>query len=88
MVRNDSSQVETNKVTGHVFRAKVKWINDCEYQLSELVEAKDSSDSFRPVWGNRILTTKILEVKDDYCVYESSMTGVSMRMIDTLYLSK
>jgi hypothetical protein len=86
--RNDTIQIETNKVTGHVFKSKIKWTSDCENQLSDVEEAKDSLDSLKPIWIGKIVTTKILKVEKDYCVYESSMTGVSMRMIDTLYILK
>lgn len=86
--RNDTTQVETNALTGHIFKSKIKWINDCEYQLSDVEERKDFSDTLTPIWIDKIITTKILKVKYDYCVYESSMPGVSMRMIDTLYISK
>jgi len=82
--RDDSTQIETNKITGGVMRAKIKWTNDCEYQLTNFEESKDSSDSLKPTWTGKVFTTKILQVHANYCVYESSLSDVSMRMIDTL----
>ncbi|MFL5742662.1 MAG: hypothetical protein ACJ75B_20735 [Flavisolibacter sp.] len=84
MKRNDSIQTETNNITGDVLQARIKWIDDCEYELTDFKEAKDSSDTLKPVWKGKVFSTKILEVHSNYCVYESRMSGVSVRMIDTL----
>ena len=86
--RNDTTQIETNKITGHIFKSKIKWTSDCEYELTSIEESKDFSDSLNPIWTGKKITTKIIEARKDYCVYESSMAGVSMRMIDTLYFLK
>ena len=88
MERNDSVQIETNNETGHIMKARVRWLNDCEFELSNVLESKDSFTSLKPTFIGRVITTKILEANNNYCVYESQMNGVSMRIIDTLFVLK
>jgi hypothetical protein len=85
--RNDTMQVETNDVAGLVMRARIRWTSPCEYQLIN-PEEKDSTGLFKPMVGGKTITGRILKAEDDYCVYEASMEGVSMRMIDTLKVLK
>ncbi len=85
--RNDTMQLETNDVTGLVMRARIKWNGPCEYLLIN-PEEKDSAGVFKPMFGGKTVTGKIIKAENDYCVYEASMEGVSMRMIDTLKVLK
>lgn len=85
--RNDTMQLEKNDVTGLVMRARIKWIGSCEYQLIN-PEEKDSIGSFRPMFGGKTITEKILKAENEYCVYEASMEGVSMKIIDTFRVLK
>jgi hypothetical protein len=86
--RNDTVQIETNKLTGHMFKSRIKWTSACEYELSNFEESKNSSDSLRSIWQGKIIKTKIIKVGSDYCVYESRMNGVSMTMKDTFRIFK
>ena len=80
-------QVETNDVTGQVIRGKIKWTGACEYQLLN-AERSDSAGLFKPMWAGKVITAKILQAESDYCVYEASMEGVSMKIIDALRVMK
>jgi hypothetical protein len=84
--RNDSVQSEISNTTGHIMKATITWINDCEYELSNTREGSNAIDSLKPIWLNKVITTKIIEVRKDYCVYESTMNGVSTKITDTLYI--
>jgi len=86
--RNDTIQIETNQITGHIFKARIKWISDCEYELSNIEESTNFSDTLKPVWQNKIIRTKIVKVENGYCIYETHVDGVSMIMIDSLRIFK
>src|SRR5690348_16611410 len=82
--RRDSIQIETNEQTGHVFKSNIRWINDCENQLTDFFEKSDSTDSFKPWLPGKIVTTKLIKTTSEYCIYESKMSDVSMTLPDTL----
>ncbi|SFQ55798.1 hypothetical protein SAMN05444277_1291 [Parafilimonas terrae] len=84
--RLDSIQIETNEQTGHVFKSKIRWINDCEYQLTDFFEKLDSTDSFKPWLPGKVVATKLIGATSKYCIYESKMSDVSMTLRDTLWI--
>jgi hypothetical protein len=86
--RNDTFQIETDKLTGHVLKARIKWISECEYELRNIEETLGATDTLKRVWQDRVVSTKIIEVKNTYCIYESYISGVSMRITDTLHILK
>lgn len=82
--RNDSIQTETNKTTGHVVKARIKWTANCEYELSYFEQTTNSSDTIVPFVQSRPLKTTILQTGKDYYIFKSSMEGTNVTLVDTL----
>ena len=82
--RDDSIQTETNKTTGHVMKAKIKWTANCEYELTYFDQTTNSSDTIVPFVQSRPLKTTILQSGRDYYIFKSSMEGTNVTLIDTL----
>lgn len=91
--RNDSMQREYNLTTGAIVLAKIKWINDCEYELTYIDEKSSNQDTIHGFIKPQIFTNKILKTvageingtRYNYCVFESSLFGVSQKLTDTLW---
>lgn len=81
--RNDSMQFET-KSNGTVTKAKVKWLNPCEYQLQYVKEGGRIADSIHPYIASHPLNVKIVKTSSDYYIFEASMEGVKAVLRDTL----
>lgn len=86
ILRNDSIQFETNIKTGHVFKSKIRWLNDCEYELTDFFEKQNDTDSFQQWLPGRTVKTKLLKASSKYCIYESQMSEVSFKIKDTLWV--
>ena len=86
--RRDSIQIETNLASGSVINSKVSWTNPCEYELMYTSSIVLGSDSIHSFVQARRLKTKILKVEDDYYIFESSMDGIELKLIDTLRVLK
>jgi hypothetical protein len=86
--RADSLQIELDNRSGNVIRLRIKWLSDCEYQTTFINQTVDStSQNWIPTYlQTHTLTTKILSTTKDYCLFESSMDGVSKKLVDTLFL--
>lgn len=86
-------QREYNLATGVIVWSKIKWINDCEYNLQYPDESINGYDSVgvrvkTRIFNNKILKTIAGEVNRtnyNYCVIESSLLGASQKIIDTLW---
>jgi hypothetical protein len=91
--RNDTMQKEYNLTTGSICWARIKWVNDCEYELeyiNEITTNKDSTSRHKKahILTNRILKTVAGEINGtvyNYCVFESSMFSNSQKLRDTLW---
>jgi hypothetical protein len=81
--RNDSIQVENNLTSGEITKAKIYWVQPCEYYLEYLNKSSGSGfiDSFVRTGP---LKTRILKSSKEYYLFESRMDGVSERLVDTL----
>lgn len=86
--RDDSIQTETNTLTGHIVKAKIKWTDKCEYELIYVEQTLNSSDTIVPLIQSKSLNTKILKATKDYYVFQSSMEGINNILIDTLKVIK
>lgn len=86
--RNDSIQTETNKNTGHVVRAKIKWTGECEYELLYFEETKNTPDTINLFLQKRPLKTKIIIVTKDYYVFNATMSETEQKLTDTLFVVK
>jgi hypothetical protein len=82
--RNDSIQTETSNKTGHITKARIKWIADCEYELTYFAQTTNSSDTIVPFVQSRPLKTTILQTGKDYYIFKSSMEGTNVTLVDTL----
>jgi hypothetical protein len=62
--RSKRYQVERNQKTGQVDKFKVKWVNDCTYEIHQFW-----SNSKRSRKNRGIITVKIINVQYDRYVY-------------------
>jgi hypothetical protein len=93
IIRRDSMQKEYNLTTGTIVWAKIKWINDCEYELEYIDEVITKQDTIGEHTKAHILTNRILKTVAgeangtiyNYCVFETSTFGVSHKLRDTLW---
>jgi len=84
--RNGASQVEA--MNGDTASWSVKWINDCEYELRYLGMTENSRGTIDKYLRNHTLRTKILKAERNFYVFELSIEGVEMKVIDTMTIYK
>jgi hypothetical protein len=91
--RNDTMQKEYNSTKGTIVWAKIKWINDCEYELQYIDELITKQDTIEAHMKTHILTNRIFKTVAgeangtiyNYCIFETSKFGVSQKFRDTLW---
>jgi len=76
--RKGSKQIEYSEGTRRKVEMKVKWINDCIYTL-ELVKVLENPDSIF-FDTDMILTIKIIEVKDNSYIQQTTAENVDFMM--------
>jgi len=88
--RSDSLQIETNKNSGSVTKARIHWVSDCEYELNFIEQSNDTAkrSEIHSYIQSHKLITKILSTSKDYYIFESSMEGVKRKLTDTLFVLK
>ncbi|WP_456313056.1 hypothetical protein [Pseudomonas shirazensis] len=85
--RKDSIQIERQIGTKNYNRLSVRWIDDCHYQLKIISSNFQVPDSIKKIRNNDILTTEILEVTNDYYIYECTYSS-NVSVIDTMWIKK
>ena len=82
--RRDAMQLETNSVTKQTLRSKIKWLDDCDYELKYLSQSEQVSDSIISFIQSKVLKVKIITTGKDYYVFEAEMDGISKKYSDTV----
>ncbi|OXB00665.1 hypothetical protein [Flavobacterium pectinovorum] len=85
--RKDSIQIERQLGTNYYHKSSVHWIDDCHYELKILSSNFQVPDSIKKIRNNDILTTEILEVTNDYYIYECTYSS-NVSVIDTMWIKK
>jgi len=85
--RKDSIQIERQLGTNYYHKSSVHWIDDCHYELKILSSNFQVPDSIKKIQNNDILTTEILEVTNDYYIYECTYSS-NVSVIDTMWIKK
>lgn len=86
--RKDTLQIERDSASGNIVYAKIKWLNPCENELIYLKQSYNSSDTILAYVQKHPLITKILKAEKNYYIFVSSMEGVDMKLVDTLWVLK
>ena len=73
--RNAFTQTETDVRTGIVIREKIRWISDCEYELTFTSSKGDNADTMVEFLKANTLTTKIISTAPNYYIFQSSVEG-------------
>lgn len=73
--RNGFFQTETDAKTGIVVREKIRWISDCEYELTFFSSKGDSADTMFEFLKANTLSTKIISTAANYYIFESGVNG-------------
>jgi len=86
--RKDSIQIERQIGTNYYNKLSVHWIDDCHYELKILSTNFQVPDSIKKIRNNDILTTEILDVTNDYYIYECTSKISNVSIIDTMWIKK
>lgn len=81
-------QYETVLRTGEAVALKVRWINACEYELTQPYRPIPGEPTLATAPQPKILTSKILKLGTNYYVYASHLDGQDFGLSDTLWVAK
>jgi len=84
--RTDSTQIETNALSGMTQTLKIRWTGPCEYELTLLNLTEKPKDSLIARMQKIPLKTKIIQTGKDYYIFESYKEGIEFIFSDTLRL--
>jgi len=92
--RTESSQMEYDRNTDTITGYKIKWTDECEYELVKTYKRKMAiEDSSQPVKifefrNSEPLKVKIITTGDTYYVFEAWKESVDFVFKDTIWLEK
>lgn len=86
--RKDSIQIERQIGTKYYNNLSVHWIDDCHYELRILSSNFPAPDSIKKLRNSDVLTTEILEITNDYYIYECASKRYNTSIIDTMWIKK
>ena len=84
--RSDSFQIETKKQTGLKSKWKIKWLNECEYNLKFVNEDRDSSNINSSSISLPDLNYKIISSSEKYYIYSCEINKQLNPIVDTIWL--
>jgi hypothetical protein len=76
VLRNETEQIETDKVNKIELRASIDWVTDCEYILTY---TKFNNSENHPIVGQKI-NVKIIKVRDESVICESESLGAKLEL--------
>jgi hypothetical protein len=85
--REDTVQIEVNKLNGDITKTSVNWIADCTYELKPLESTVTYPDSINQLRMASTLTVEILSWTDRYYIYKSQSNVADRVVTDTLWIS-
>lgn len=88
VTRKDSIQIERQIGTKNYNKLSVHWIDDCHYELKILASNFKAPDSIKKIRKNDVLIVEILEVVNDYYIYECTSKISNLSIIDTMWIKK
>jgi hypothetical protein len=88
VTRKDSIQIERQIGTKNYNKLSVHWIDDCHYELKILTSNFKAPDSIKKIRKNDVLIVEILEVVNDYYIYECTSKISNLSIIDTMWIKK
>jgi hypothetical protein len=90
MIREDSLQTLINSKTGDTVLVNIKWLSDCEYEMSRKLPPRPANDTSDIVYSPIIVPVKIIECRKDFYVCEIGKTvgPVFPAKIDTIWVDK
>ncbi|MEI9947213.1 MAG: hypothetical protein WDN26_23730 [Chitinophagaceae bacterium] len=80
--RNHSIQMETDSKTGKTIPVKIKWLDDCTFELEAKKEKIDTALAFE----NLVVKSEIVSGNKDYYIFESRTPGYDFLYKDTMWL--
>ena len=78
--RTDSIQIETLLKTGDKSKFKVKWINDCEYELIIM----EGPEVIMKYYEGKTLAVRLTETFHDHYTFEARLKGTEIKMTQAL----
>jgi len=81
-------QTEKDEKTGNVAKLRIKWIDDCNYELKFIESTFNFPDSILQLQKAEILKTKIVGGTDDYYLFESKSNILKNVLKDTMWIKK
>ena len=86
--RLDSIQIETDLTTGIKSVRILRWLNDCEYELTIPDSKEKQGDNLDVKFRKPPIITQIVKTAKNYYVFESYREGIDKRYGDTLWIFK
>ena len=88
LIRNKTSQTEINKTTGDSSTYRIRWINECSYELKFLSGTEILADSLLRLRKSTTITTTIVEANNDYCRFKVKSDKSDYTLEDTMWIQK
>jgi hypothetical protein len=85
--RQDSIQIERDKISGYHSTLSVRWIGDCKYETKLIEGTFPFPDSIQRIRKNIPLETEILKWTKNYYIFKSQRAN-SPALIDTMWVDK
>jgi hypothetical protein len=82
--RKDTLQIQTEKETGKVSEWKIRWVNDCEYDISLL---RDNYGLVKSYEFKELPTFnyKIIKTTSTYYIFQATYTPTQLFLSDTIW---
>lgn len=84
--RNDSIQTETDELTGAVSKLRVRWTDDCHYELRFISSTQQLPDSIQQYRTAMPLQTEIIQATDRYYLFTSFREKGGLALTDTMWV--
>jgi hypothetical protein len=90
IIRTDSLQAEINRTTGDTSFWRIKWKNECAFDMSFVRSTRKMVDEEREFYRSHILNCKILTVAPNYYIFRADTDpNIGFQPIeDTMWLKK
>jgi hypothetical protein len=86
IVRDDSTQIETNEKTGAKYTFNIKWLSPCRYELVLLEANQEMPDSILQLMKSYPVITTILSGTREYYQFEAKSEGSTHKLVDTMWI--
>jgi hypothetical protein len=88
MTRNDSMQIETNSESGNIAKYKIRWMDNCSYELKFIEGTEILPEKLLNLKKTMLIQTSILSGTKEYYLFKSKTNLNDLVLTDTIWLKK